>query len=83
MLAKGCDERLKDNPYLENSFDNVDVSDYNKGKVDGIKELIKELKQNSCFYDLIDYISFEAIDTDVIDEIAESTIKKIQGKTND
>lgn len=38
LLAKGCDERLKDNPYLGNLFDNVNISNYNKGKIDEIKE---------------------------------------------
>lgn len=58
-------------------LDGVEITGYNKGKIDGIKELVKELKQHSCFYDSINYISFEAVDIEAIDEIAETMIKKI------
>ena len=67
----------------EEILEGVEISSYNKGRVEGIKDFVKELKQHSCFYDPINYMSFEAVNIEVIDEIAESIIKKIRGETND
>lgn len=53
------------------------ITNYNKGKIDKIKELAKELKQYSCYYDLANYISFEAITTSTVAEVVDSMIKKI------
>ena len=61
----------------EKALDGVEITGYYKGKIDGIKEFVKELKQHSCSYDPINYMSFEAVNVEVIDEIAETLIKKI------
>lgn len=86
-----CDVEKKFDINLENfvveatekALDGVEITSYNKGKIDGIKELVKELKQHSCFYDPVNYMSFEAVEVETIDEIAEMMIKKIRGETND
>lgn len=86
-----CDVEKKFDINLENfvveatekALDGVEITSYNKGKINGIKELVKELKQHSCFYDPINYMSFEAVDIEDIDQIAETMIKKIRGETND
>lgn len=80
-----CDVEKKFDINLENfvveatekALDGVEITSYNKGKIDGIKELVKELKQHFCSYDSINYTSFEAAEVKVIDEIAETMIKKI------
>ena len=50
---------------------------YQQGKIDGIKEFARELKNHSCSYDLEEWMDFDAIDVEVIDTLMNDYINKI------
>lgn len=54
-----------------------DMTDYLKGKIDGVKEFAEELKNHSCFYDLEEYTSFSAVSEETINKVMGEIISKI------
>lgn len=56
---------------------------YQQGKIDGIKEFTKKLKDHSCFYDLEEYASFSAVSEETIDKVMGEIISKISSEKID
>ena len=50
---------------------------YQQGKIDGIKEFARELKNHSCSYDLEEWMDFDAVDVETIDTLMNDYINKI------
>ena len=51
----------------------------NEARKQAIMVFMKKLKEHSCFYDLDNYHSFEAVDIDVVDDI----VKEVLGEDYD
>ena len=49
---------------------------YKNGYNAALKELAEQLKEHACSYDLDNYHWFEAVDVEVIDDIANKLIKE-------
>ena len=50
---------------------------YQQGKIDGIREFVRELKKHSCSYDLEEWMNFDAVNVEVIDTLMNDCINKI------
>ena len=50
---------------------------YQQGKIDGIREFVRELKKHSCSYDLEEWMDFDAVNVEVIDTLMNDCINKI------
>ena len=56
---------------------------YQQGKIDGIREFARELKKHSCFYDLEEWMDFDAVNVEVIDTVMNDCINKILAETTE
>ena len=56
---------------------------YQQGKIDGIKEFARELKNHSCSYDLEEWMDFDAVNVEVIDTLMNDYINKILAETTE
>ena len=55
---------------------------YQQGKIDGIREFVRELKKHSCSYDLEEWMDFDAVNVEVIDTVMNDCINnKILAET--
>ena len=54
---------------------------YQQGKIDGIREFVRELKKHSCSYDLEEWMNFDAVNVEVIDTLMNDCINKILAET--
>ena len=54
---------------------------YQQGKIDGIREFVRELKKHSCSYDLEEWMDFDAVNVEVIDTLMNDCINKILAET--
>ena len=54
---------------------------YQQGKIDGIREFVRELKKHSCSYDLEEWMNFDAVNGEVIDTVMNDYINKILADT--
>ena len=54
---------------------------YQQGKIDGIREFVRELKKHSCSYDLEEWMNFDAVNVEVIDTLMNDYINKILAET--
>lgn len=54
---------------------------YQQGKIDGIREFARELKNHSCSYDLEEWMDFDAVNVEVIDTLMNDCINKILVET--
>ena len=54
---------------------------YQQGKIDGIREFVRELKKHSCSYDLEEWMNFDAVNVEVIDTVMNDCINKILAET--
>ena len=54
---------------------------YQQGKIDGIREFVRELKKHSCSYDLEEWMNFDAVNVEVIDTVMNDYINKILADT--
>lgn len=60
-----------------------DMTDYQKGKIDGVKEFAEELKNHSCFYDLEEWMDFDAVNVDVINTLTNEYVNKILAESTE
>ena len=56
---------------------------YQQGKIDGIREFVRELKKHSCSYDLEEWMNFDAVNVEVIDTLMNDCINKILAETTE
>ena len=56
---------------------------YQQGKIDGIREFARELKNHSCSYDLEEWMDFDAVNVEVIDTLMNDYINKILAETTE
>ena len=56
---------------------------YQQGKIDGIREFVRELKKHSCSYDLEEWMDFDAVNVEVIDTLMNDYINKILAETTE
>ena len=56
---------------------------YQQGKIDGIREFVRELKKHSCSYDLEEWMNFDAVNVEVIDTLMNDCINKILADTTE
>lgn len=49
---------------------------YESGFQDGVIKFANHLKEHSCFYDLDNYFSFDAVDIDNLDYLVEKFLNK-------
>ena len=56
---------------------------YQQGKIDGIREFVRELKKHSCSYDLEEWMDFDAVNVEVIDTVMNDCINKILAETTE
>lgn len=49
---------------------------YESGFINGVIKFANYLKEHSCLYDLDNYHSFDAIDTDDLDDLVEEFLDK-------
>ena len=54
---------------------------YQQGKIDGIRDFVRELKNHSCSYDLEEWMDFDAVNVEVIDTVMNDYINKILADT--
>ena len=56
---------------------------YQQGKIDGIREFVRELKKHSCSYDLEEWMDFDAVNVEVINTVMNDCINKILADTTE
>ena len=56
---------------------------YQQGKIDGIREFARELKNHSCSYDLEEWMDFDAVNVEVINTVMNDCINKILADTTE
>ena len=56
---------------------------YQHGKIDGIREFVRELKKHSCSYDLEEWMNVDAVNVEVIDTVMNDCINKILAETTE
>ena len=75
---------IKENsPMKNNNMNYQEQKYYQQGKIDGIKELARELKKYSCSYDLEEWMDFDAVNVEVIDTVMNDCINKILADTTE
>lgn len=75
---------IKENsPVKDSNMNYQEQKYYQQGKIDGIKEFARELKNHSCSYDLEEWMSFDAVNVEVIDTVMNNYINKILADTTE
>ena len=69
---------IKENsPVKDSNMNYQEQKYYQQGKIDGIREFVRELKKHSCSYDLEEWMNFDAVNVEVIDTLMNDCINKI------
>ena len=73
---------IKENsPVKDSNMNYQEQKYYQQGKIDGIREFVRELKKHSCSYDLEEWMNFDAVNVEVIDTLMNDCINKILAET--
>lgn len=73
---------IKENsPVKDSNMNYQEQKYYQQGKIDGIREFVRELKKHSCSYDLEEWMNFDAVNVEVIDTLMNDCINKILVET--
>ena len=75
---------IKENsPVKDSNMNYQEQKYYQQGKIDGIREFVRELKKHSCSYDLEEWMDFDAVNVEVIDTVMNDCINKILADTTE